>query len=53
MTFPAIMEATRSPLAGAAALVVGVVLAWRGAGLFPVALSCCGTVFLLELLLVK
>ncbi len=53
MTFPAIVEATRSPLAGAAALVVGVVLAWRGAGLFPVALSCCATVFILELLLVK
>jgi len=53
MTFPAIVEATRSPLAGAAALVVGAALAWRGAGLFPVALSCCGTVFLLELLLVK
>ena len=53
MTFPAIMEATRSPIAGAAALAVGIVLAWRGAGLFPVALSCCATVFLLELFLVK
>ncbi len=52
MTFPAIVEATQTPIAGAAALIVGVVLAWRGAGLFPVALSCCGTVFLLELFLV-
>lgn len=52
MTFPAIVEATQSPLAGVAALAVGVVLAWCGAGLFPVAVSCCAVVFLLELLLV-
>ena len=52
MTFPAIVEATQSPLAGAAALAVGIALAWFGAGLFPVALSCCGVVLLLELFLV-
>ena len=52
MTFPAIVEATQSPIAGAAALAVGILLAWLGAGLFPVALSCCGVVFLLELFLV-
>ena len=52
MTFPAIIEATQSPLAGAAALAVGIVLAWFGAGLFPVALSCCACVFVLEMLLV-
>ena len=52
MTFPAIVEATQSPLAGVAALVVGVVLAWCGAGLFPVAIACCAVVFLLELFLV-
>ncbi len=52
MTFPAIVEVTQSPIAGAAALAVGVILAWCGAGLFPVALSCCGVVFLLELFLV-
>ncbi len=52
MTFPAIVEATQSPLAGIAALIVGIVLAWCGAGLFPVAVSCCAVVFLLELLLV-
>ena len=51
MTFPAIVEVTQSPVAGAAALVVGIVLAWCGAGLFPVALSCCATVFILELFL--
>ena len=52
MTFPAIVEATQSPTAGAAALVLGVVLAWLGAGLFPVAVSCCLIVFLLECRLV-
>ena len=52
MTFPAIVEATQSPLAGIAALVVGIVLAWCGAGLFPVAVVCCGVVFVLELFLV-
>lgn len=52
MTFPAIVDATQSPIAGAAALVLGVVLAWFGVGLFPVAVSCCAAVFLLELFLV-
>ena len=45
MTFPAIVEATSSPVAGAAALVVGVVLAFFGAGLFPVAIACCVVAF--------
>lgn len=52
MTFPAIMEATQAPLAGAVALAVGIVLAWLGAGLFPVSLSCCGVVLVLELFLI-
>ena len=51
MTFPAILGATASPAAGAAALVVGVVLAWLGAGLFPVAAACCAAVFLAEFLI--
>ena len=51
MTFPAIVGAARFPAAGIAALLVGAVLAWLGAGLFPVALSCCASVFLVELLL--
>ena len=49
MTFPAILHAARSPCAGAAALVLGIVSAWFGAGLFHVALICCGSVFVLEL----
>jgi len=48
MTFPAIVEATQVPLAGALALVVGAVLAWKGAGLFPVAVCCCLTVLAAE-----
>lgn len=52
MTFPAIMDATQSPLAGLAALVLGIVLAWFGAGLFPIAVSCCAIVLILELFLV-
>lgn len=53
MTFPAITQATQSPIAGAAALVVGIAAAWMGAGLFKVALSCCAVVFILELFLCK
>ena len=51
MTFPAIITAAQYPLAGVAALCVGLLLAWLGAGLFPVAISCCASVFLIELLL--
>ena len=41
MTFPAIVEATQSPVAGALALAAGAVLAWRGGSLFLVAAVCC------------
>ena len=51
MTFPAIIEATHSPVAGAAALIIGIVLAFFGANLFIVAAACCTTVLLLELFL--
>ena len=51
MTFPAIMEATSSPLAGALALVCGIVAAWLGLGLFPVSVICCLVVFVLEIFL--
>lgn len=52
MTFPAIVDATQSPLAGVLALAVGVVAAWFGLGLMPVAVLCCAAVFFSELLLV-
>ena len=49
MTFPAIIEATQSPVAGAAALIVCMAAAWFSAGLFPVAIAGCVTVFIIEL----
>ena len=52
MTFPAILHATQSPVAGAAALAVGIIASWLGASLFQVACSCCGIVLVLELFLV-
>lgn len=51
MTFPAIIEAAEHPLSGAVALAAGVVLAWAGGGLFPVAILCSVTVFLFDALL--
>ena len=48
MTVPSIIEATASPLAGALALVAGIVSAWCGLSLFPVALVCCLTVLGVE-----
>lgn len=48
MTFPAIIEATQMPMAGVAALAIGIIAAWYGLGLFPVAAICCCVVFVLE-----
>ena len=53
MTFPAILDATQVPLAGALALVAGIVLAWRGASLFKVSSACCGVVLVAELFLCR
>lgn len=47
MTFPAIIQATSSPVAGFAALGVGIAAAWKGFGLFTVAAVCCIVAFLL------
>lgn len=52
MTFPAIIEATQNPLSGIIAFVVGLILAFIGAGLFPVACACCAVVFISEMILV-
>jgi len=51
MTFPAIMSATASVYSGLAALAVGIVLAYRGVGLFGVSVLCCLTVLVSELFL--
>ena len=52
MTFPAIVEATQSPLAGAAALLLGMVVAWMGGNLFVTSVVCCTVVLVLEFFLV-
>ena len=51
MTFPAIVQATQSPIAGIIALAVGIILSLVGAGLFPVACVCCIVVFIAEMFL--
>ena len=51
MTFPAIVEATEKPLAGAAALLAGIGAAFFGGSLITVAGTCCIVVFLLELII--
>lgn len=51
MTFPAIIQASNSPIAGVLALVVGIVAAFVGAGLLPVACICCAVVFIAEFFL--
>ena len=48
MTFPAILESTMSPYAGLAALLIGLVAAWRRLGLFPVACICCAVAYLID-----
>ena len=52
MTFPAIIDATQSPVAGLIALVIGIALSYFGLGLFPVACACCAVVFAAEFFLV-
>ena len=51
MTFPSIVHATNSPIAGLAALVLGIAAAWFGANLFQVAVGCCAVVLVLEFFL--
>lgn len=51
MTFPAIIEATQSQLAGIIALIVGIVISYFGAGLLTVSGICCVVVFITELIL--
>ena len=52
MTFPAILYDTTYMISGAAALVVAIILAYRGKSLLTVSLASCATVFLCERILV-
>ena len=49
MTFPAILSATQTPISALAALVVAILLAYFGRGLFTVAVLSSVTVFIIEL----
>ncbi len=50
MTFPDIITTTLTPLSGLIALLVGIIAAWYGLGLFPVAVICCVIVYLVDTL---
>ncbi len=52
MTFPDIISMTLTPLTGVITLLVGIVAAWFGLGLFPVAVICCAVAYLMDFLLV-
>lgn len=49
MTFPAILSSTGSIWSATLGFVVAIILAYRGAGLFRVAIGACLMVFILEL----
>ncbi len=51
MTFPAILDATLSPYAGAAALIAASVCAWFGGNLFLVAGTGCAAALVLQFFL--
>lgn len=51
MTFPAILSSTASILSGAAALIVAIVLAYRGKSLIVVAVSSSAAVLIVECVL--
>ena len=51
MTFPAILTSTAALLSGAAALVVGVILAYRGRSLLTVSVAASAAVILTEWLM--
>ena len=53
MTFPAIINATQTPVSGILALIVGIVTAAFGFNLIKVAVSCCVTVFVAEFVLIN
>ena len=44
MTFPAIVDASGTVWVGILTLAAGIIAAWFGLGLFPVAAICCGIV---------
>lgn len=51
MTFPEVLYSTASLVSALAGLAAALLLAYRGKGLLPVALTACGVVFVCERLL--
>ena len=51
MTFPDIVQATDSPVAGLLALAAGAALAWSGRSLLTVAMASCAVVFVTEMMM--
>ena len=51
MIFPAILEATASPLSALVGFIVAILFAYKGASLVSVALLACLSVFVVELFL--
>ena len=51
MTFPAIITATRSPIAATLAFIIAILLAALGKSLFQVSVLACVVVFIAELFL--
>ena len=51
MTFPAILDATQSPVSAVLALIAAIAAAFFGGSLFTVALTGCVTVFISELVM--
>ncbi|MBQ7034988.1 MAG: AzlD domain-containing protein [Clostridia bacterium] len=51
MTFPAILDATATPISAVVGLAIALVAAYLEWGLLPVALLACGGVFITELIL--
>lgn len=51
MTFPAILSSTASIISGAAALIVAIILAYRGKSLIVVAVSSSAAVLIVECVL--
>ena len=51
MTFPAIIEATASPLSGAVALILGIIAAYKGMDMFKVTVICCMSVIITSLII--
>ena len=50
MTFPDMIQTTITPASGIVSLIAGVIAAWYGMGLFPVAAICCVIVYLMDML---